>query len=56
MTLEFAVRGRVAPRTLAAAITRLEKREDSVKAAEKLRAWLVEKANTRELVGRPKAA
>jgi hypothetical protein len=54
--LEFAVRGRVAPRALAGAITRLSKRDDREEAAKALRAWLIEKANERELLGRRRAA
>jgi Rad52/22 family double-strand break repair protein len=56
LCLEFAVRGRVAPRTLAGAITRLSKRDDREEAARALRAWLIEKANERELLGRRRAA
>jgi hypothetical protein len=53
--LEFAVRGGVAQRTLAGAITRLSKRDDRAEAAEALRIWLVQKANERELPGRQAA-
>jgi hypothetical protein len=56
MSLEFAVRGRVAQRTLAGAITRLSKRDDCAEAAKALRVWLIDKANERELLGQRKAA
>jgi hypothetical protein len=45
VSLEFAVRGRVAQRRLTGAITRLSKRDDREGAARALRDWLIEKAN-----------
>jgi Rad52/22 family double-strand break repair protein len=54
--LEFAVRGRVAPRTLAGALARLSQRDDREEAARALRAWLIQRANEHELLGRRRAA
>jgi hypothetical protein len=56
LSLEFAVRGRIAQRTLARAITRLSNRDDRADAARALRAWLIEQANQRELLGGRRAA
>jgi len=56
LSLEFAVRGRVAQRTLGGAISRLSKRDNREETARALRAWLIEKANERELLGQRKAA
>jgi hypothetical protein len=47
---------RVRPRTLDQAIARLSTRDGRGQDAKALRAWLVEKANERELPGRSKAA
>lgn len=49
LTLEIAVRGKVAQRDLAASLTRLAKRDDREQAAEDLREGLVAKANEAEL-------
>jgi hypothetical protein len=54
--LEFAVRGRVAERTLAQAVARLSRRDDREEAARALRAWLIQRANEHELLGRRRAA
>jgi hypothetical protein len=56
LCLEFAVRGQVSERTLAGALTRLSKRDDRAEAARALRAWLIQRANERELLGRRSAA
>jgi hypothetical protein len=55
-SLEFAVRGQVSERTLARALTRLSERDDRAEAARALRAWLIQRANERELLGRRGAA
>jgi hypothetical protein len=56
VSLEFAVRGRDSQRTLAGALTRLSERDDRAEAARALRAWLIRRANERELLGRRRAA
>jgi hypothetical protein len=56
LCLEFAARGRVAQRTLARALTRLSQRDDREEAARTLRAWLIQRTNERELLGRRRAA
>jgi hypothetical protein len=56
LCLEFAVRGRVAQSTLTGALARLSQRDDREEAARALRAWLVQRANERELLGRRRAA
>lgn len=55
-SLEFAVRGQVSERTLAGALKRLSQRDDRAEAAKALRAWLIQRANERELLGRRRAA
>jgi hypothetical protein len=56
LCLEFAVRGRVAERTLAGAITRLSARDAREEAARALCAWLIQRANEREQLGGRRAA
>jgi hypothetical protein len=56
VSLEFAVRGQVSERILARALTRLSERDDREEAARTLRAWLIQRTNERELLGRRRAA
>jgi hypothetical protein len=56
VSLEFAVRGQVSERILARSLTRLSERDDRAEAARALRAWLIQRANKRELLGRRSAA
>jgi Rad52/22 family double-strand break repair protein len=56
VSLELAVRGQVSERTLAGALKRLSQRGDRAEAARALRAWLIQRANERELLGRRRAA
>lgn len=53
LTLEIAVRGKVAQRDLASSLTRLAKRDDREQAAEALRERLIAKANEAELTPQP---
>jgi len=50
LTLEIAVRGKVAQRDLASSLTRLQRRDDHEQAAEDPHDRLVQKANEAELV------
>jgi hypothetical protein len=56
LCLEFAARGRVGQGTLARALTRLSQRDDREEAARTLRAWLIQRTNEREALGRRRAA